>query len=93
MGLNTSLSGDLPNMYTALADAYATYNGVEIGVFFDDDFTVGGISDKLIKVQSSDVVGLADGHVFEINGVTYEVLNHNPTETELETIVALDEVE
>ena len=92
MSLCLALELDLPNMYSALADAKVTYNGSDINVFYEDNYEIQNITDKSIKVQTKDVPALTDGEVIVLNGVSYEVINFEKTVDGLETIIALSEV-
>jgi len=92
MSLRTSLSEDLPNIYKELADATATYKTIDIDVFFDDDYGVESISNKVIKAMTFDVSLIALGDQITIDAVIYKVLNFNLTDDELETIIALSKV-
>jgi len=91
MSIRTSLLADLPNIYTELADAIATYKTVDINVFYADDYGIDNMSSKVIKAMTSDVSLIALGDQITIDAVIYKVLNFNSTDDELETIIALSE--
>lgn len=92
MSVNTSLSKDLPNMYATLADTKATYNGNDIDVFFEEDFNIDGVSDRVIKAQTINVAAMVTGESILLDLETYKVINFNPTKDKLETIIALNKV-
>jgi len=90
MSLKQMMSEDLPDLYEALADTQAIYNGSGINVFFEDHYDIEGLSDKTIKVQTTDVPNVAIGEIISFDTTAYEVLNHSLSDDGLETYIGLN---
>lgn len=93
MGLNVSMSDKLPSLYETLADIKVSYNGNDIYAFYDDDYEVSSLKDKVLKVQKNDVPNLANGDIMNIDSVPSTVINYQPTRDGLEMIIGLREVQ
>lgn len=92
MSLKALMASDLPAMYEALADTTATFAGENINVMYEDDYDIEGVSDRTIKVQSLDVIGILTGSSITMDSKSYTALNFRMTDDGLETIIMLNKV-
>jgi len=90
MNISTLIAQDILDMYETLSDAKATYNGKDIDVFFQEDYSFSDARDRTIKAQSKDVPNLDEGQEILLQGIVYEVLNCAPTDDGLEVNIALN---
>ncbi len=90
MSLKESIVNDLPLIYKELADVQATFKGNPIYAFFDDNYDVENIRQKVIRVQSSDVQGITNADTITIDGITHKVIMFEKTPDGFEMIIGLE---
>jgi len=90
MSLRESIVSDLPNIYKELADAQVTFKGNQIYAFFDDNYDVESIRQKVLRVQESDVVGITNADTIDIGGVAHKVIMFEKTADGLEMIIGVE---
>jgi len=90
MSINTLIVDDLQLIYDELYDAKATFKGNEISVFFANDYEVQSSKEKVLRVQSKDVVGISNSDVITLDGADYKVITFIPDANGLETTVGLE---
>jgi len=69
----------------------ANYQGLDIAVNPVDDIEIEHTSSKSYTCLTSDVPLLKEGDLLSISGVTFEVVNFDYLESDLETIMMLKE--
>ena len=90
MSLRESVAADLPNIYKELADVQVGYRGNQIYAFYDDNYEVESMRQKVIRVQDSDVTGITNADTIDIAGTTYKVVMFQQTADGLEMIIGLE---
>ena len=90
MSLRESIVQDLPHIYKELADAQVVFRGNTIYAFFDDNYDVDSIRQKVLRVQESDVAGITNADAIEIDGVSHKVIMFEKTADGLEMIVGVE---
>lgn len=90
MSLKESIVQDLPLIYKELADTQVDFKGNLIYAFYDDNYDVENIRQKVIKVQASDVSGITNADTIEIDGITHKVIMFEKTPDGFEMIIGLE---
>ena len=90
MSLRESIVQDLPHIYKELADAQVVFRGSSIYAFFDDNYDVESMRQKVLRVQEGDVAGITNDDTIEIDGVAHKVIMFEKTADGLEMIVGVE---
>lgn len=92
MSLNTYILSDLPDIYEALSDIKASYNGIDIYMFYENDYVISDVNEKIVKAQIKDMTTIAVGENILIESISYCIVNFEITKDKLEILISITEV-
>jgi len=90
MSINTLIEEDLQLIYDELYDDKALFKGKSIGVFYANDYDISSVREKVVTVQTKDVIGISNSDIFTINSIDYKVITFSLTSDAKETIIGLE---
>ena len=90
MSINTLIEDDLQLIYDELYDDKALYKGNSISLFFSNDYEIQSAKERVITVQSKDVVGLSNSDTITIDNVVHKVISFTPSNDGKETVIGLE---
>lgn len=94
MSFTITMQRDIEAVYAAKElSVDASYMGNSISVMFVNDMDVASLNQRIISALSSQVFGISPGDIMTIDGIDYEVVNHDYKDAyHLEMLIALERV-
>ncbi len=90
MSNKTLIQDDLQLIYDELYDDKALFKGNEISVFYAKDFEVQSSKERVITVQSKDVLGITNSDIVTIGTVDHKVISFYNEPDGFETTIGLE---